>query len=95
MKTKLIKYIMRNIRKKWTMPLANWGQISQQLAIKLGVNFVLDTNFAADLTIIEEASELIERVTKKHHFLRNQDRITRIGRGMPTQAYYSCICARD
>ena len=31
---------------------------------KLGVNFVLDTNFAADLTIMEEASELIERVTK-------------------------------
>ena len=32
---------------------------------KLGVNYVLDTNFAADLTIVEEASELIERVTKK------------------------------
>lgn len=31
---------------------------------KLGVNFVLDTNFSADLTIVEEASELIERVTK-------------------------------
>ncbi|MGN0338599.1 MAG: [FeFe] hydrogenase, group A, partial [Lachnospiraceae bacterium] len=31
---------------------------------KLGVNYVLDTNFAADLTIVEEASELIERVTK-------------------------------
>ena len=28
----------------------------------LGVNFVLDTCFAADLTIVEEASELIERV---------------------------------
>ena len=31
---------------------------------KLGVNFVLDTCFAADLTIVEEASELVERVTK-------------------------------
>ncbi|MCQ2548686.1 MAG: [FeFe] hydrogenase, group A [Lachnospiraceae bacterium] len=31
---------------------------------KLGVNFVLDTNFSADLTIVEEASELIERVTR-------------------------------
>ena len=31
----------------------------------LGVDYVLDTNFAADLTIVEEASELIERVTKK------------------------------
>ena len=31
---------------------------------KLGADYVLDTNFAADLTIVEEASELIERVTK-------------------------------
>ena len=30
----------------------------------LGVDYVLDTNFAADLTIVEEASELIERITK-------------------------------
>lgn len=29
----------------------------------LGVNYVLDTNFSADLTILEEASELIERIT--------------------------------
>ena len=32
---------------------------------KLGGDYVLDTNFAADLTIMEEASELIERITKK------------------------------
>lgn len=32
---------------------------------KLGADFVLDTNFAADMTILEEASELIERVVKK------------------------------
>ena len=32
----------------------------------LGFDYVLDTNFAADLTIVEEASELIERVTKGH-----------------------------
>ena len=31
----------------------------------LGADYVLDTNFAADLTIVEEASELIERITKK------------------------------
>ena len=31
---------------------------------KLGVDYVLDTAFAADLTIVEEASELVERVTK-------------------------------
>jgi len=30
----------------------------------LGADYVLDTNFAADMTIVEEASELIERVTK-------------------------------
>lgn len=31
----------------------------------LGADYVLDTNFAADLTIVEEASELIERITKQ------------------------------
>ncbi|MGM9937787.1 MAG: [FeFe] hydrogenase, group A, partial [Candidatus Ornithomonoglobus sp.] len=31
---------------------------------KLGADYVLDTNFSADLTIVEEASELIERITK-------------------------------
>lgn len=32
---------------------------------KLGADYVLDTSFAADLTIVEEASELIERITKQ------------------------------
>lgn len=31
----------------------------------LGVDYVLDTNFSADLTIVEEASELIRRITKQ------------------------------
>ena len=31
----------------------------------LGGDYVLDPNFAADLTIMEEAAELVERVTKK------------------------------
>ena len=31
----------RNIHKKWTMPLANWGSIAQQLAIKFGDRFNL------------------------------------------------------
>ncbi len=31
----------------------------------LGVDIVLDTDFAADMTIVEEASELLSRVTKK------------------------------
>ena len=30
----------------------------------LGADYVLDTNFAADLTIVEEASELVRRVTQ-------------------------------
>lgn len=30
---------------------------------KLGADYVLDTNFAADITIVEEASELVERLT--------------------------------
>ena len=35
---------------------------------KLGFDKVFDTDFAADLTIVEEASELIERITKKGVF---------------------------
>lgn len=31
----------------------------------LGADYVLDTNFAADLTIVEEASELVRRITEK------------------------------
>lgn len=31
---------------------------------RLGGDYVLDTNFGADMTIVEEASELIERITK-------------------------------
>ena len=36
---KLVYLAYRNVRKKWTMPLANWGQLSQQLAIKFGDRF--------------------------------------------------------
>ena len=36
---KLVYMVYRNIREKWTMPLANWSQISQQLAIKFGECF--------------------------------------------------------
>ena len=32
---------------------------------KLGFHYFLDTNFSADLTIVEEASELIERITQQ------------------------------
>ena len=32
---------------------------------QLGADFVLDTNFSADLTIMEEAMELVKRITEK------------------------------
>lgn len=35
----------------------------------LGADYVLDTNFAADLTIMEEASELVERITGRKGIL--------------------------
>ena len=35
------------------------------LLIKLGAKYVLDTNFSADLTILEEGTELIRRLTKQ------------------------------
>ena len=38
---KLVYLAYRNIRKKWTMPLANRVEISQQLAIKFGERFQL------------------------------------------------------
>ena len=36
---KLVYLAYRNISEKWTMPLANWALISQQLAIKFGDRF--------------------------------------------------------
>ena len=41
------------------------GEALKMIALlrKLGADYVLDTNFAADMTIVEEASELVERLT--------------------------------
>lgn len=36
---KLVCLACRNIREKWTMPISNWAQIAQQLAIKFGDRF--------------------------------------------------------
>jgi len=36
---KLVYLAYRNIKKKWTMPIANWGTTAQQLAIKFGQRF--------------------------------------------------------
>ncbi len=41
------------------------GKMIKLLRI-LGANYVLNTNFAADLTIVEEASELIKRIQDKN-----------------------------
>lgn len=38
---KLVYLAYRNIRKKWTQPLANWGKTAQQLAIKYPERFNL------------------------------------------------------
>jgi len=36
---------------------------------KLGGDYILDTNFGADMTIMEEASELLERVINSSHLV--------------------------
>ena len=38
---KLVYLAYRNIKKKWTMPIPNWGQTAQQLAIAFGERFAL------------------------------------------------------
>lgn len=38
---KLVYLAYRNVRKKWTMPIANWAIIAQQLAIKFGDRLIL------------------------------------------------------
>jgi NADH-quinone oxidoreductase subunit G len=43
------------------------GQLVAALK-KIGFDYVFDTNFAADLTIMEEASELIERLSHKEQY---------------------------
>lgn len=59
---------------------AAWGEglgIDKELATekrlvaalrKIGIDYVFDTNFAADLTIMEEANEFIERFTHKEDY---------------------------
>jgi iron-only hydrogenase group A len=45
------------------LPTGTWVQGQQVAALRrLGFNAVLDTNFSADLTIMEEATELIRRI---------------------------------
>ena len=45
---KLVCLAYRNIRKKWTMSLANWSLIAQQVCIWFGDRSVLPRNQTAD-----------------------------------------------
>lgn len=49
------------------LPAGSFVEGSMVAALRaLGADYVLDTNFAADLTIMEEASELVSRVVEKN-----------------------------
>lgn len=51
---------------EFNMPAGSFVEGSMVAALRaLGGDYVLDTNFSADLTIMEEASELVERITQK------------------------------
>ncbi len=39
---KLVYLATKNIEKKWTMPIPNWGSVAQQLSIKFGDRMPLD-----------------------------------------------------
>jgi putative transposase len=51
---KLVYLAYRNIKKKWTMSLANWGQSAQQLAIKFGDRFQIMYFCSCDFFLICE-----------------------------------------
>lgn len=51
---------------EFLMPYGSFVEGKMVAALRaLGADYVLDTNFSADLTIMEEASELVERITKQ------------------------------
>ncbi|MBQ4150913.1 MAG: iron hydrogenase small subunit [Clostridia bacterium] len=67
--TVTVMQIAPAVRAAWADSLGVDGALATEkrmvaAAKALGVDYVFDTNFAADLTIMEEASELIERLTK-------------------------------
>lgn len=54
------------IGEEFNMPKGSFVEGKLVTLLKtLGADYVLDTNFSADLTIMEEASELIDRITNK------------------------------
>lgn len=51
---------------EFLMPYGSFVEGKMVAALRaLGADYVLDTNFSADLTIMEEASELVKRITKQ------------------------------
>lgn len=52
------------IGEEFGMPAGAWAEGQQVAALRaLNFDYVLDTNFSADLTIMEEGSELVQRIT--------------------------------
>ena len=67
--TVTVMQIAPAVRSAWADALGCADELATEkrmvaAAKALGIDYVFDTNFAADLTIMEEASELIERITK-------------------------------
>ncbi len=53
-----------SLGEEFGLPAGTWVEGQQVAALRaLGADVVLDTNFAADLTIMEEANELVHRLT--------------------------------
>lgn len=53
------------IGEEFGMGAGAWAEGQQVAALReLGFDYVLDTNFSADLTIMEEGSELVQRITQ-------------------------------
>lgn len=53
------------IGEEFGMAAGTWAESQQIAALReLGFDIVLDTNFSADLTIMEEGSELVQRITE-------------------------------
>ncbi|MCQ2609678.1 MAG: [FeFe] hydrogenase, group A, partial [Lachnospiraceae bacterium] len=58
--------VRASIAEEFGYPIGTNGEGKMIAALKaIGFDKVFDTNFAADITIMEEATELIERITKK------------------------------
>lgn len=56
-----------SLGEEFGLPDGSFAQGKMVALLKaLGVDYVLDTNFSADMTILEEAAELVERVTLKN-----------------------------